>query len=176
MSSNEHQVEQTALPPLTGSEFALGEGFGHPGTQEPGWDLLEIRSVSEDALSEAIRHAEKVGWNLWIRDNTGKRSAAMYRKSSPNDERSDETPLNTGSAWRYDEPQQQDGQMCCTLRGQVAVPRGDLFHGGWTYESWKLIRAGMPWMTIEDAEKYNDEHGPIPQPNVEARQPACDER
>ena len=79
-------------------------------------------------------------------------------------------PPPTGSAWRYDEPQQQDGQMCCTLRGQVAVPRGDLFHGGWTYESWKLIRAGMPWMTIEDAEKYNDDHGPIPQPNTKDSQ------
>ena len=74
-----------AKPSLPGSEFALSEGFGHPWTKELGWDLMEIRSVSEDDLTEAILYAERDGWMFWMRDNTGSMVAVMYRKSISND-------------------------------------------------------------------------------------------
>jgi hypothetical protein len=67
------------------SRFHVSRKFGHPWTREDGWDLLEIKADSEERLSEMIAKAEKKFWQIWIRDNTGQITVAMYKPSGANE-------------------------------------------------------------------------------------------
>jgi hypothetical protein len=42
---------------------------------------MEIEAESEEHLSKMIAQAETKFWQTWIRDNTGKSRAALYKPS-----------------------------------------------------------------------------------------------
>jgi hypothetical protein len=57
--------------------------FGHPWTRVPGWDVLELQATTEEGLTAFIkRYEEEEFWKVWIRDNTGKIGAVLYKPSN----------------------------------------------------------------------------------------------
>lgn len=51
----------------------------HPWTGKPGWESLDIYAHTEDELTHIIQIAEKHFFQTWIRDNTGRIAAYLYR-------------------------------------------------------------------------------------------------
>lgn len=64
--------------------FHITRNYGHPTTNEPGWDLLEVVTQTEDELSSFIDGAQKKYWKLWERGrnySTKQSTAALYKPS-----------------------------------------------------------------------------------------------
>ena len=68
-------------------EFVWHKNWGHPWTEEKGWDGLEARAKTEEQLTEFIAEGKKNFWDVWIRDNTGKISAFLYQPTGAKSEK-----------------------------------------------------------------------------------------
>jgi hypothetical protein len=74
-------AEACFIDAVAGAKVAHIANFGHPWTQEAGWDLLELREDTEEQLTKRIADYEKEFWQVWIRDNTGRCGAVLYKPS-----------------------------------------------------------------------------------------------
>lgn len=59
--------------------YHITENYGHPWTRQEGWDLLEIKEDTEEKLDAQIAIWKKEMWKIWIRDDTGRMVAVMYK-------------------------------------------------------------------------------------------------
>lgn len=71
--------------------FQFTPNFGHPWDQRPGFDLLEIKTETEQELNNLIEQANKEFWHTWIAGKQGAEfSAALYQPSGIQEEWIDE--------------------------------------------------------------------------------------
>lgn len=62
-----------------GVKISHNNTSGHPWTMEEGWECLFLVADSEEGMNEAIELAEQLKWKVWVKDNTGKINAYLYK-------------------------------------------------------------------------------------------------
>jgi len=82
-------------------KHAVARNYGHPWTGESGWDLLELKADTEEELTECIVRAERKFWHVWIRDNTGQKTAVLYKPAGANKPWQDGPGVGGKTSWQY---------------------------------------------------------------------------
>jgi len=72
-------VKVVPSQPFQGCSATLLEGRGHPWDGTAGWDHLEVTATTEAELTAFIEDAKTKFWKVWIRDNTGQKTALLFR-------------------------------------------------------------------------------------------------
>lgn len=88
-------------PNKAGREVSVKRDVNHPITKKPGFDLMEIKAHSAQALADSIKEAEAKFWKVWTHGFSEKRSlggALLYKPCDTNESWTD-TPdqPHTGS-------------------------------------------------------------------------------
>lgn len=69
-------------PNKSGREVLVKRDVTHPITKKPGFDLMEIKTHSAQALADSIKEAEAKFWQVWTYGFSEKRSlggAVLYK-------------------------------------------------------------------------------------------------
>jgi hypothetical protein len=74
------------------TESHVVQNKGHPWDGREGWSGMDVKADSEAELSRFIAAAERKFWGVWIRDNTGRMTAYLYKPTGASQAWADPVP------------------------------------------------------------------------------------